>query len=86
MKEDIKLYWYLNKAYRSDDVKYRTIKSFEDSMRRIQQDILKFFNYYSNPINILDQNFKNKLDDMVEKLSDRIKMEEKSLYSLYVKI
>ncbi len=85
MEEDIKLYWYLKDHYRGSDNTIETIKMFEESIKTIQRDVVKFLDHYAQGEIALDQGFKKEFSDIVEALSTRIATEESNLYPLYTK-
>jgi len=84
MEEDIKLYWYLKDYYKEDDNALSIVKSFENSIKEIQKEIMHFFDYYSQEEVVLDTEFIQKFQKIVEELSVRVNSEEENLYTLYV--
>ncbi len=84
MEEDIKLYWYLKDYYKEDPTALEIVKSFEDSIKEIQKDIMHFFDYYSRDDIALDKEYIRKFEQIVEELSVRVNAEEENLYPLYV--
>ena len=84
MEEDIKLYWYLKEYYKEDAGALSIVKSFEESIKEIQKDVLHFFDYYSRDDVPLDEEFGKKFAEIVEELSIRITSEEENLYTLYL--
>jgi iron-sulfur cluster repair protein YtfE (RIC family) len=85
MEEDIKLYWYLKTHYKESENTIETIKMFEESIKKIQKDVVKFLDHYAQPEVALDQTFKKEFDAIVEALSTRMATEESNLYPLYTK-
>ena len=85
MEEDIKLYWYLRDYYKDNQHASELIKSFENSIKEIQRDVMKFLDHYSREDVTLDAKFKSQFSDIIDTLSSRISSEETNLYSLYVK-
>ena len=85
MQEDIQLYWYLKDYYSDLESTSETIKMFEDSIKVIQKDVIKFLDYYSQDNIALDMTFNKRFDEIIEALATRIATEESSLYPLYMK-
>lgn len=84
MEEDIKLYWYLKEYYKEDQLSFSVVKEFEDSIKKIQKDVMHFFDHYSMDNVELDEEFKTIFHTIVEELSSRIEAEEENLYPLYI--
>ena len=84
MEEDIKLYWYMKDYYKEDADVLDIVKSYEQSIKEIQKDIMKFFDYYSHDDVLLDEGYVKKFGEIVEELSVRVDSEEENLYTLYV--
>ena len=84
MEEDIKLYWYMKDYYKEDENALDIVKSYEKSIKEIQKDIMKFFDYYSKDDVPLDEGYVKKFGEIVEELSVRVNSEEENLYTLYV--
>jgi len=85
MEEDIKLYWYMKDYYKEDENAFDIIKSFENSIKEIQNDVLHFFDYYARDDIPLDTEYEKKFKQIVSELSDRVASEEENLYTLYLK-
>ena len=85
MEEDIKLYWYLRDYYKDQEQASALIKSFENSIKEIQRDVMKFLDHYSRSDISLDEKFKSQFADIIDTLASRISSEETNLYPLYVK-
>jgi hypothetical protein len=83
MEEDIKLYWYLKTHYREAPEVLETVKSFEESIKKIQKDISSFLDHYAQPRVPLDAKFKHEFAKVAEALTTRMKTEENNLYTLY---
>jgi hypothetical protein len=83
MEEDIKLYWYMKEYYKEDPTAYDIVITYEESIKAIQKDILKFFEHYSRDDVKLDAEYRRKFRQIVSELSDRVKSEEEHLYTLY---
>jgi len=83
MEEDIKLYWYMKEYYKEDPTAYDIVVTYEESIKNIQKDILKFFEHYSREDVTLDLEYKRKFKQIVSELSDRVNSEEEHLYTLY---
>jgi len=85
-KEDIKLYWYLKILYKDDVQILQEIKYFENSIKGIHITVINFLDHYTKQDVFLNTTFKNEFDEIVRSLGNRMKTEEKNLYSLYKKI
>ncbi len=85
MEEDIKLYWYLKDYYKDEAASFSVVKQFEESIKGIQKEVMRFFDYYSLDKTELDREFEIKFEDIVTELSARIASEESNLYTLYTK-
>ena len=85
-KEDIKLYWYLKILHKDNLQIIKEIKYFESSIKDIHITVINFLEYYTEQNILLNSTFKNEFDNIVYALSNRIKTEEKNLYSLYKQI
>jgi hypothetical protein len=83
MEEDIKLYWYLKHRYGDMPEILETVKSFENSIKKIQKDISSFLDHYARPDTPLDAAFVSEFANIAEALSTRMKTEENNLYTLY---
>jgi len=83
MEEDIKLYWYMKEYYKEDPTAYDIVMTYEESIKDIQKDILKFFEHYSRDDVRLDAEYRRKFRQIVSELSDRVSSEEEHLYTLY---
>jgi iron-sulfur cluster repair protein YtfE (RIC family) len=84
MEEDIKLYWYLKEYYKEEPTALSIVRSFEESIKEIQKDIMHFFDYYSRDDVALDDEYIKQFTQIVDELSIRINSEEENLYPLYV--
>ena len=84
MEEDIKLYWYLKNYYKEDELSLSVVKEFEDSIKKIQKDVMHFFDHYSLNDVPLDKEFEATFKEIVDALSSRIASEEENLYTLYL--
>jgi len=85
MEEDIKLYWYLKDYYRDSPDTIETIKMFEETIKKIQKEVVAFLDYYAQENIKFDMVFDKEFNGIVEALSTRIATEESSLYTLYIK-
>ena len=85
MEEDIKLYWYLKDRYRDSPDTIETIKMFEESIKKIQKEVVAFIDHYARDDIKFDMVFDKEFNGIIEALSTRIATEESSLYTLYVK-
>ena len=85
MEEDIKLYWYLKAYYKDVDGAMQTIKMFEESIKKIQREVVDFLDMYAESSKPLDATFTKGFNEIVSALAARIKTEEESLYTLYKK-
>jgi hemerythrin-like domain-containing protein len=83
MQEDIKLYHYLKSYYSGDLKNLELITMFEDSIKTIQSNLIKFLDKYAQESTPLDQKFEKEFEGIVKNLSKRVKTEEQSLYTLY---
>ena len=85
MEEDIKLYWYMKHYYKDSEHTISTIKIFEESIKKIQKDVVAFLDYYSQETIALDKTFEKEFNSIIDALSTRIATEESNLYTLYIK-
>jgi len=85
MEEDIKLYWYLKDRYKDSPDTIETIKMFEESIKKIQKEVVAFIDHYAREDIKFDMVFDKEFSGIVDALSTRIGTEESSLYTLYVK-
>lgn len=85
MEEDIKLYWYMKHYYKDSEHTINTIKTFEESIKKIQKDVVAFLDYYSQETIMLDETFEKEFNSIIDALSTRIVTEESNLYTLYIK-
>jgi len=83
MEEDIHLYWYLKHLYKENPEKLQTIHTFEESIKKIQKEVVNFINYYTKEEILFDMVFHKEFQGIIEALSSRIETEEKALYTLY---
>ena len=84
MEEDIKLYWYLEHRYGHNDTAIETIKSFKESIKGIQKEVMRFIDSYTVRDLPIDNEFFITFREVVKALSDRIQAEENNLYPLYI--
>lgn len=85
MEEDIKLYWYMKHYYKDVPDTVKTIKVFEESIKKIQKDVVQFLDYYSQETSKLDSVFEEEFNAIIDALGTRIETEENNLYTLYIK-
>ena len=85
MEEDIKLYWYLKHHYKESSDTIETIKMFEESIKRIQKEVVAFIDHYSRDEIKFDMVFDKDFQGIIDALSSRMETEESSLYTLYKK-
>jgi len=85
MEEDIKLYWYLKSYYKESKDAIHTIKMFEESIKKIQREVVDFLDTYSEPSRALDATFEKGFNEIITALAARIRTEEENLYTLYKK-
>jgi len=85
MEEDIKLYWYLKDRYKDSPDTIETIKMFEESIKKIQKEVVAFIDHYARDDIKFDMVFDKEFSGIIDALSTRIATEESSLYTLYVK-
>jgi len=85
MEEDIKLYRYLKKYYQGEKEITTTVTMFEESIKEIQRDVVAFLDYYTKENVALDKKFYEQFEEIVNALGTRIRTEENSLYTLYIR-
>lgn len=85
LKENVKLYIYLEHQFASDQATHSLIKGFRSEMDAIGKVLVDFLNKYKhievNPA--LATSFKQDMEQIGTALTDRISREESILYPLY---
>lgn len=84
LKENLKLYAYMNHCYRNDAEGVDLIKGFRNDMTQIGKVVFNFLSKYTAPGAKFDLAFKKEFDAIGEALVRRIESEEKQLYPLYM--
>jgi hypothetical protein len=81
MGEDIKLF-EMRGGSKDNDLLVRKIAEFKESFRSVKLPLMKFLTLHSSPAAILDTEFFDKFNEIVDVLLKRIEFEEKNLYFL----
>jgi hypothetical protein len=85
LKENVKLYIYLEHQFKSDPATHSLIKGFRSEMDAIGKVLIDFLNKYKhievNPS--LATTFKQDMEQIGAALTDRVSREESILYPLY---
>ncbi|MCP4489462.1 MAG: hemerythrin domain-containing protein [Gammaproteobacteria bacterium] len=84
LKENLKLYTYMNRCYHNNPEGADLIKSFNSDMAQIGKTVFTHLNTYTAPEAKFDLVFKKEFDAIGEALTRRIQAEEKQLYPLYM--
>lgn len=84
LKENLKLYAYMNHCYQNDAECSDLIKRFRSDMTQIGKIVFGHLDKYTKPGVKFDMAFKKEFDAIGEALVRRIEAEEKQLYPLYM--
>ncbi len=82
MDEDNKIFELLDKAKKSDEDLVEELLVFRSSFRDVKHALVHFLITYSHPQKVLDDQFKQQLEGIIQAVVDRIEFEESRLYPL----
>ncbi len=82
ISEDLKFYKFLNGEQRILPDRKVAIENFIDTFRDIKPELMSFLTKYTRKDAILDDEFFQRFNELVEVLIERIQYEEKNLYAL----
>ncbi len=80
--EDLKFYKLLNGEQRILPNRRAAIEDFINTFKDIKPELMSFLTKYTRKDMILDDEFFQKFNELAEVLIDRIKYEEKNIYSI----
>jgi hypothetical protein len=81
MNEDISFYRLMKEQGRVDEELEELIAEFKDTFKGVKTTLMNFLSKYSRPDIPLDADFFDTFNTLVGILAERIKFEEKNLYS-----
>ena len=80
--ENIEFYKLLKDERRVSIKNRKATEEFVDTFKDMRLDLMKFLTHYTKKKTVLDEEFFNILNGIVDVLQERIDFEEKNLYSL----
>lgn len=81
MDEDIELFKIIRENKDIDLETEEMISDFIQSFKKTKLALMEFLGHYSKPEVVLDERFFKQFNDIVEAVGERIKFEEKNVYS-----